>query len=266
MKLFQYKIKKISLFVLVVIIAFLGGCSTKDSPTEPVSKTTLQFGTVIQITVFDSEDQPALEKVVSHMKSLEDELSTSISTSNINQFNNAQAGDPVLLEQHAQAVIERGLFYSVLSEGKFDITIEPIVDLWAIGKEDAHIPSDIELTNALGYVGYDKLEYDPKVGTLTKLAPGVKIDLGAIAKGYAADEAIRILKEEGVEKALVNLGGNVYALGDKDGKPWKVGIQDPLKSTGAMVGVVDVTDTAVITSGVYERFFRTRWGEIPSHP
>ncbi len=75
------------------------------------------------------------------------------------------------------------------------------------------------------------------------------------------------MKEEGVEKALVNLGGNVYALGDKDGKPWKVGIQDPLKSTGAMVGVVDVTDTAVITSGVYERFFRTRWGgEIPSHP
>lgn len=255
MNLFRYKMNKTLIIALLITLTALAGCASSESTSEPISKTTLQFGTVIQLTVFDSKDEPALEKALAHMKILENELSTSVFSSNISEFNRAKAGEAVALKNHARAVIDRGLYYSELSEGRFDITIEPVVDLWAIGKEGAHIPSDKELAEALSHVNYRNIEFDKAAGTLKKNKDGIKIDLGAIAKGYAADEAVRILKEEGVEKALVNLGGNVYALGDKDGEPWKVGIQDPLQSTGAMVGIVDVKNTAVITSGVYERYF-----------
>lgn len=239
----------------MTVLVFLVGCSSNTDTVEPISKTTLQFGTVIQLTVFDNKDQEALEIALKHMKTLEDELSTSIAKSDVSTFNKAPAGAVVPLGEHAQAVVERGLYYSELSKGDFDITIEPVVSLWGIGSEDAGIPQDEDLVSALKLVGYENLVYDSEKGTLMKTQDGVKIDLGAIAKGYAADEAARVLKENGVTSALVNLGGNVLALGDKAGVPWKVGIQDPLQNQGAMVGIVEITDASVITSGVYERFF-----------
>jgi len=242
-------------FLLFTMSLLLVGCSSTSNTAEPISRTTLQFGTVIQISVFDTKDQDALDLAIGHMKTLENELSTSIAKSDVSQFNEAAANDVVVLGEHAQAVVSRGLYYSAQSNGQFDITIEPLVDLWSIGKEDAQIPDDASLTQALELVGYENLKFDPVHGTLTKTKEGVKIDLGAIAKGYAADEAARILKENGVESALINLGGNVLALGDKEGVAWKVGIQDPLQNQGAMVGIVEVTDASVITSGVYERYF-----------
>ena len=243
------------LILLMTVLVFLVGCSSNTHTVEPISITTLQFGTVIQLTVFNSKDQEALEVARKHMKTLEDQLSTSIAKSDVSVFNNAPAGEVVQLGKYAQAVVERGLYYSELSDGDFDITIEPVVHLWGIGSEDAGIPNEEDLASALSLVGYKNLVYDSEKGTLMKKVDGVKIDLGAIAKGYAADEAARILKENGVSSALINLGGNVLALGDKAGSPWKVGIQDPLQNQGAMVGIVEVADTSVITSGVYERFF-----------
>ncbi|WP_430883673.1 FAD:protein FMN transferase [Fusibacter sp. JL216-2] len=255
MKFSGNKMNNILIIMVMISLVIFTGCSDQKNQTQPISKTTLQFGTVIQITVFDEADAPALEKVLSHMKVLEDELSTSVENSNISLFNAADSSETIQLTDHAQAVIQRGLYYSELSGGKFDITIEPIVDLWGIGHEDARVPGADELLEATELVDYKLLDYDPQAGTLKKLKDGVKIDLGGIAKGYAADEAARILHENGVEKALINLGGNVYALGSKDGKPWKVGVQNPLDAQGTMVGIVEVEDTAVITSGVYERYF-----------
>lgn len=255
MKLFGNKMNNILIIIALVSLIVFTGCSNQNEVVEPISKTTLQFGTVIQITVFDQADAPALEKVLAHMKVLEDELSTSVETSNISVFNGAGSGEAVKLTDHAKAVIDRGLHYSELSGGMFDITIEPLVDLWGIGQDDAQVPGDAALQDAIDLVDYKLLNYDFEAGTLTKLKDGVKIDLGGIAKGYAADEAARILRENGVTKALINLGGNVYALGNKDGQPWKVGVQNPLDAQGTMVGIVEVENTAVITSGVYERYF-----------
>jgi len=257
MNLFKHKIHIMLGIITILSTLLLLGCTNSEAESEPISVTTLQFGTVIQVTVFHSDDEPALNKVLEHMGTLENEMSTSIADSNVSVFNNAKAMTEIQLGEHTQKVVERSLYYSELSNGKFDITIEPIVELWGIGEEHAKIPNQNELNQSLPKVDYRKLEYNDVTGTLQKTEDGIMIDLGAIAKGYAADEAIRILKEEGVMDALVNLGGNVYALGSKEGFPWKVGIQDPLEPQGAMVGVVDVKDQAVITSGVYERYFES---------
>lgn len=250
--MFNYKMYKTVLIALLIVLMTVG-CSAQS---EPITKSTLQFGTIIQITVFDEADEPALEKALLHMKNLEDELSTSIETSNINAFNAAPADVPVKLAAHAYDVVEKGLYYSLFSGGSFDITIEPVVELWGIGSDHAGIPEEAALSSALDKVDYTQLVFDKTAQTLTKKLDGIKIDLGGIAKGYAADEAIRILKENGVEKALVNLGGNVFALGMKsDGTPWNVGIQDPESAQGDMVGIIPVANMAVITSGTYERYF-----------
>jgi len=245
-------------FVMILIITavLFSGCSGSQETFEATSKTTLQFGTIIQITIFDPEKKSGLNRAIDHMKTLEDTLSTSIENSDVNTFNNADANMPITLGEHSKSVIERGLYYSEFSDGCFDITIEPIVDIWGIGKERAGIPEKDTIEALLNNVDYNYLSYDGSAGTLTKLKDDISIDLGAIAKGYAADEAARILREEGVDKALINLGGNVYALGNKtDSQPWNVGIQDPLEPQGAMIGIVQVSDQAVITSGIYERFF-----------
>ncbi len=250
--MFNDKMYKTTIMILLTIL-LLTGCSTQ---AEPITKSTLQFGTIIQITIFDDADLPALEKALAHMRSLEEDLSTSIESSNVNAFNTAAQNVPVKLEPHTVNVIEKGLYYSAFSDGLFDITIQPVVDLWGIGSDNAAVPDKTSLLEALDKVDYTQLVFDVEDKTLMKTKGGVKIDLGGIAKGYAADEAIRILKENGVTKALVNLGGNVYALGQKDkNTPWNVGIQDPESAQGDMVGIVPVTDMAVITSGTYERYF-----------
>jgi thiamine biosynthesis lipoprotein len=250
--MFYNKMYKTTLMILLAALV-LAGCSAQ---AEPVTKSTLQFGTIIQITIFDDADLPALEKALAHMRNLEEVLSTSIEDSNVNVFNTASHNEPIKLEPHAVNVIKKGLYYSAFSDGRFDITIQPVVDLWGIGSEAAAVPDPDALHAALKMVDYTQLTFDEAEKTLKKTRDGVKIDLGGIAKGYAADEAIRILKENGVTKALVNLGGNVYALGEKEkNTPWNVGIQDPESAQGDMVGIVPVADMAVITSGTYERYF-----------
>ncbi len=259
MNFFRYKMNIMLAVMLLISLVFITGCSSANVSSEPITKTTLQFGTIIQITVFDPADEDALNRALNHMAILENELSTTVSKSDISKFNTSAVGEITPLGKHAEKIIDRSLHFTKISNGKFDITIQPLVELWGIGTEFAQVPSQLEIESLLPKVDASKLAFrkstESAPATLSKTEEGIQIDLGAIAKGYAADEAIRILKEEGVSKALVNLGGNVYALGSKEGFPWKVGVQDPLQSQGSMVGVVEVIDQAVITSGVYERFY-----------
>jgi thiamine biosynthesis lipoprotein len=159
-------------------------------------------------------------------------------------------------------ILKRGVLLATASRGAFDFTIRPIAELWNIGQDDARVPSEQEIADALPSVDYHNVLIDESD---ISLANGASIDLGGIAKGYAADKIAELFKSKGVKDALIGLSGNIYALGkNEDGEDWQIGLQDPLLET-SYIGVLAISDTSVVTSGAYERFAEidgVRYGHI----
>ncbi len=149
------------------------------------------------------------------------------------------------------ALIKTALDVGDESGGAFDITVFPLLDLWGFFGETPAVPDREKIDELLKSVDYRHLAIT--AGTLVKGDAHVKIDLGGIAKGYAIGEAVAVLKKAGITSALVDAGGDIYALGTNKGKPWKIGIRNP-RGEGT-VGVLELTDCAVVTSGDYERYF-----------
>jgi thiamine biosynthesis lipoprotein len=151
-------------------------------------------------------------------------------------------------------VIQRSLETSRLTEGAFDVTMGPLIALWREARKAGVPPSQDSVRHALGHVGYSFLEVDTRGGRIRFRRKGMSLDLGGIAKGFALDRAAAALREEGIEQALLNAGGDVVALGGKGDRPWTIGIRDPRDPKGLM-GTLKVRGMAVMTSGDYERFF-----------
>ena len=138
--------------------------------------------------------------------------------------------------------------------GAFDITVLPLMELWGFTTQEYYVPTEDEIQSTLQRVGADKLTWDESTKTLT-LGDKQEIDLGGIAKGFTSSRIMEIFKQDGVTCGMVSLGGNVHLLGTKqDGSAWRVGIQDP-DNTDDMLGVLEASDCAIITSGAYERNF-----------
>lgn len=151
-------------------------------------------------------------------------------------------------------LIKIALEVSKKSEGAFDITVTPLVRLWGFYGDipkDPKIPQKSEIKKCLKKVGYKNLII--KDDMVTKINKDIEIDLGAIAKGYAVGECLKILKDAGVKSAIIDLGHDIYALGKLNGKSWRVGINNP-RGKG-VIGVFEISDLSVVTSGDYERFF-----------
>ena len=159
------------------------------------------------------------------------------------------------MSQDTAELIEKGLEYSRLSDGAFDITIEPLSRLWDFSGSDPHVPSEEAIWKELLKVGYERVAVNGN--TVVFADDLVSIDLGAIAKGYIADRMKEYLKEQGVESAIINLGGNVLCLGERPGnKPFKIGLQKPFAERSETVAALDIRDMSVVSSGVYERILR----------
>ena len=169
---------------------------------------------------------------------------------------NHRDSDRVEVSAPLAEVVQTGLDYYRISDGRFDITIAPVAELWDFHGDDPVLPQEEEIQNALRKVDGSSVhvEKEGDAWYLTFDHPDTMLDLGGLAKGYAADRLTEYLKSQGVTSGLVNLGGNVAAIGAKaDGSPWKVGIQKPFDT-----GIIDkkeVTGQSVVTSGVYERCF-----------
>lgn len=154
------------------------------------------------------------------------------------------------------AVVKRSTELARLSHGLFDPTVGPLVRLWGINTDHARVPSRAEIAAALTLVNWRDVVLNEEEKTIALRRPSMTLDVGGVAKGYAADEMVRILSARGVKSALIDLGGNIFAMGGKPGgNPWTIGIQDPDAPRGTFFGVVQVTNRTVVTSGVYERFF-----------
>lgn len=235
----------------ILIVLFLTGCSTKSQ--EAISKTGIYFDTVIQIDIYDSNNTQLLDRCFEYCETFEQTISRTIETSEIYQINHAK-GAPVEVSDVTLELLQKGIEYGDLTNGKFDITIAPLMELWDFKNNTGDVPEDKDIQKALSHVNYKNIIIEGTQVTLTD--PYAAIDLGGIAKGYMADFLKEYLVSEGVESALINLGGNILTIGSKpNGTPFNLGIQKPFDEQGTTITSVKTMDTSVVSSGVYERYF-----------
>ncbi|APH16939.1 apbE family protein [Clostridium sporogenes] len=249
------KIKYVTILLLCICspLVFVG-CDSKSE--EPVSRETYLMGTIINIKAYGKNADKAVQASVDKISDIENKMSLNISTSEVNKINKNAGITPVKVSKNTFDVVKASLIYSEKTKGSFDITVEPLVSLWGIGTDKARIPSKDEISNALKLINYKDVVMNEKESTVMLKRKGQAIDLGAIAKGYAADELKEVLLNHNISSAFLSLGGNVYVLGNKPDKtPWNIGVQNPLRPRGNPLGIVSISDKSIVTSGNYERFF-----------
>lgn len=258
MNSWSFKIKRLFLYIcLAVFLVSMTGCNTSQSDQDKkTSQTMYMLGTVITLSVYgDDQAQPAITKSFDRIREIEDKMSARIEDSEISTLN--RTGEAVLSDD-TYYVLNKAIDMAKRSNGAFDPTLLPIIHLWGFDSdvEDRKVPNETDIEKELKYVGYEKVSLDKSTNNV-KILDGMGIDLGGIAKGYAADESKRIFIENGVASALLDLGGNVVAIGNRpDGEEWRIGLKDPRsENESEYFGVVNVSDQTVVTSGDYERYF-----------
>lgn len=262
----SFPLKAVSaLFLCVLSVTAFTACRAQKAPS---ARTCLSFDTVCTINAYDAGTDALYDACEARLNELEQLFSAHISTSDVCRVNEAAGDHPVKVSGEVFTVLKTARAYAEKSGGAFDPTIGPLVALWGIGTENECIPSDSGIEAARALVNWRLLALDEAAGTAFLEKAGMALDLGGIAKGYAADEIVRLLKEAGVKSALVDLGGNVYVIGNRpadsgkaasgDGAAesrWRVGIKNPFKPDEGAGLRADVCDTSVVTSGNYERYF-----------
>jgi len=240
--------------LMIQITLIFAGCSMADTH-KSIKDTQFIIGTVVTIQLFDTQDRDLLEGSFQILKDIDQKMSLSIEDSEMNQMNKEAQDSWFHLSDESYYVIQKSLEYSKLSDGAFDISLGPVIDLWQIGTDNAKVPGDDELKEALSHVDYRKIQLNPESKDI-RLSKGMSLNLGGIAKGYAADQVSAYLKDKGIKKAILNLGGNIVVIGEKKAKtPFRVGLQDPFGELNDSFAVVKASNQTIVTSGTYERNF-----------
>jgi thiamine biosynthesis lipoprotein len=241
-----------SLFCIVILAAFFSDGCKKRPPT----RVDFALGTLCTINLYDQGNVRVFNEIFDRLREIEDRMSVNLPKSDLVEVNSNAGIRPVQVHPDVYEVVELALHYAELSDGAFDPTVGPLVNLWGIGGDNVRVPAQEEIDAVLPLINWRDVELDPKKTSIYLKKPGMALDLGAIAKGYAADAAAVICKKNRIKQAIIDLGGNILTYGQKkDKSPWRVGIQNPLDSRGAYIGVVETGSQTVVTSGVYERFF-----------
>lgn len=245
------------LILYVLLLALLGGCAAPVDPdTARESIQVLAMDTAMLITTYGERSVPAAYACEDAIRDLETQFSRTDPDSAVSRLNNA-GGESVEVEEDLGRLIQIANTYHQWTNGALDISIAPVASAWGFTEDSFRVPSQEELEELLRLKGRPQFS-TPGIVTSVSLSPGQSIDLGAIAKGYAADKILEVLQEYEVPRANISLGGNVLAYGGRpDGTPWRVGIQDPARAEdpNAFAGVLNLTDSFAVTSGGYQRFF-----------
>jgi thiamine biosynthesis lipoprotein len=213
------------------------------------------LGTVCTVNLYERGSSRVYREIFSRLREIENRMSANLADSELELINKNAGIEPFPAHEDLIELIERALYFCELSNGAFDITVGPLVKLWDIGGNDPRLPSPVEINAVLPLIAWRDIIIDKEAGTVFLARKGMRLDLGAIAKGYAGDEAARIIRAAGIPRAIIDLGGNIFALGEKAGKvPWRVGIQNPVGDRGSYMGILEIRDKTLVTSGVYERY------------
>lgn len=246
--------KKITTLLFLFLITLCGYANSAESSSEDTkeySRDIFAMDTYMYLKAYGEHADTALGYSSEQILSLEDLFSVTSEKSDIWAINHSN-GKPVSVSDDTIAVLNKAIEIGGKTNGALDVTIYPLLTEWGFTTDTQQVPTDDIIAEKLKLIDYTKISVK---GNTVQLPDNMQIDFGALAKGYTSDCVTDILKENGVKSALVNLGGNVHAVGTKpDGTLWKVGVQNPF-SPSEQVCILEIADKAVITSGNYERFF-----------
>jgi thiamine biosynthesis lipoprotein len=248
--------RKPMLMIALAALCLFVGCERNAGPAR-VSRAREIMGTFATLTAIAPDETTAAAAVEAGYARLEDVnrlMSDYIAESEIGQLNQQPAGEPLSLSPETLRCLQRAIEVSHLSGGAFDVTCRPLVALWRASGREGRLPSEQDLADTRSHVGVDKITLNAEAGTAARTADGVQVDLGGIAKGYALDLAAEAMRNTGANSALVDVGGDVLAIGaNAAGRPWRVGIKHPFRE--GIYAVLELSDRAVATSGVQQRFY-----------
>lgn len=261
------KQKKLNCIFLICILFLLvlTGCSNSIAENKKeknqasfITKQGFLLNTVITINIYDKQDQTILDECFDLIKKYEKIYSRTDINSELYALNQRTVpgdGQTYQISDEMSDLLRYGLNYSELSEGAFDITIAPVTSLWDFTALEPVVPDKESIETVLPEINYKNVTLGNDTVTFTN--DGVKIEFGAIAKGYIADRAKDYLISQGVNSAIINLGGNILCVGSKpDGTPFNIGIQMPFADRNETIEVMEIVDYSVVSSGIYERFFQ----------
>ncbi|MFT5514254.1 MAG: thiamine biosynthesis lipoprotein [Rhodothermales bacterium] len=216
------------------------------------------MGTMVEATIVHPNmdvAQAGLLAAFQEMERVEALLGRDREGSDIDRVNDAPTGEPVFVSEETYLILERARGYGERLDGLFDITSLPAVNLWGLGEvEITRAPDSADVLAVQRLIDYRQIALDPVARTVSLSKPGMSVDLGGIAKGYAVDRGAAVLASHGITDFLINAGGDLFASGVREAnQPWRVGIQHPRDPSGLIVRL-EMTDGAVATSGDYERF------------
>lgn len=248
--------RRVGEIVLIVLLAAsVSGCGNGGAHT--VSHDAMLLGTWVRFTVAGVDSNHAhgsIERAIDQMKRVEDACSFHDPNSELSRLNRLAATEAVVVSECLWSVACHAIRAASETDGAFDPTVGPLVHLWGIGSASEHIPKPEEISEVLPLVSYQNVEMDESNRSIRFLKPGMRLDFGGIAKGYAVDCAVASMRDDGIESALIQAGGSIGAIGRKQpSRPWRVGIQHPRASTS--FHVFPLENLSVATSGDYQIFF-----------
>ena len=252
------KLYRFLLILLSIVLVFVAFRMIRNSPnkTNEATRYILAMDTVIKLTAYGDNSSLAISLAISRLYELENLLSATYSISDVVRIRNNAGSERTRISVDTYNVIKSALSYSELSGGSFDITIRPLVELWGFGGNNPSVPTYDDICVAMDLVDYTRIRLYNDHTIL--LGEGMKIDLGAIAKGYAADEIAKIFDEYSLSGGIIDIGGNILTYGSNpksgDGT-FRIGVADPFDAEGSQVLYVDVAGLSLVTSGDYQRFF-----------
>ncbi len=215
------------------------------------------MGTLAQIVVVAPKSiaQRCVDEGLAEMDRIDRVMSDYKNDSELSRVNREAFREKVIVSEELYSILQTSVEYSRLSHGAFDITVGPLVDLWRKAGQRDQPPSEEEIHQTRSKVGYEKLQLEPLDRSVRFRVDGMRLDLGAIGKGYAVDKALEIVRRNGAKSGMVNLGGNIRCFNGSDGKdrPWVIGIRDPQDEMDYLLRL-KVKDFALATSGDYMRY------------
>jgi len=259
-------------FASLVLALSLTACAAPAPAPSSWTKSEVVFGTIpANLTVYGPPDNGLFQGYIDLLNTIDKEMSMwdRPYVTDVMRLAEASGKNPVEVSADTRTVLKRALEIGDATDGALDVAIGPLVKLWGVATDHPKVPAQKEIDALLPFVERHDIQIE---GTKVFLKrSGMIVDVGGIAKGFAADQAVAYLKTKGVTSAIVDIGGNVYVVGGKpDGKggtkPWKIGIQDPNLERGSVLGTVSATDISLVTSGTYERKFTDpKTGKVYHH-
>ena len=235
---------------LGLALTLLAGCAPAPTQARPgLERTFFAMDTVMTLRLYEGGDEALLDEAENRAHELEALWSVTDEASEVYALNHNKTAE---LSPETAELLDQALGMCERTGGALDVSIYPVLRAWGFTTGAYAVPDDEALAALLPLVDYREIKLD---GSAATLSDGMELDLGGVAKGYTGDVLAALLREDGVSSALLDLGGNIHAVGRRpDGSPWRVGIRDPAGEGN--LGVVEVVDQAVVTSGGYERYFQ----------